>query len=180
MNYRRGFQRLYAVLTVAWVALLLFALPSDRLKFWSMQPNDWATVHGPWEKDPALPDQSRYGTVTPAPPKSKFGGIPVDEPFKPPPLSSEEKPTGKFVPPPLESEGKPANVFEETAKSGDWKIWTESGSDQPPSRAQKGLWLAGALFGPPVFGYAAIFLVIPWVYRGFRPASTSLTGTESR
>ena len=34
MNYRRGFQRLYAVFTLAWVVVLLFALPADRLKFW--------------------------------------------------------------------------------------------------------------------------------------------------
>ena len=35
MNYRRGFQRLYAVLAIAWVAGLLFTLPSDRLRFWA-------------------------------------------------------------------------------------------------------------------------------------------------
>ena len=34
MNFRRGFQRVYAVLTVAWIGILLFALPSHRLKFW--------------------------------------------------------------------------------------------------------------------------------------------------
>ena len=35
MNYRRGFQRLYAVITVAWIGGVLLATPVDRLKFWS-------------------------------------------------------------------------------------------------------------------------------------------------
>jgi hypothetical protein len=34
MNYRRGFQRIYAVLTVGWVAAVLLVLPADRLNFW--------------------------------------------------------------------------------------------------------------------------------------------------
>src|SRR5208283_55834 len=37
------------------------------------------------------------------------------------------------------------------------------------SRTQRTMWLASALFGPPALGYAAIFFVIPWVCRGFRP-----------
>ena len=37
------------------------------------------------------------------------------------------------------------------------------------SRTGKMLWLAGMLFGPPVAGYLAAFLIVPWVYRGFRP-----------
>ena len=34
MTYRRGFQRLYAVLVLIWVCVLLFALPTYRLRFW--------------------------------------------------------------------------------------------------------------------------------------------------
>ena len=34
MNYRRGFQRIYAMLTLAWIAILLLNLPSDRWDFW--------------------------------------------------------------------------------------------------------------------------------------------------
>ena len=34
MNYRRGLQRVSAVLAIAWVAGVLFALPADRVRFW--------------------------------------------------------------------------------------------------------------------------------------------------
>jgi hypothetical protein len=38
MNYRRGFHRVYAVLTVAWVVVVLFTQPHDSLKFWQAIP----------------------------------------------------------------------------------------------------------------------------------------------
>jgi hypothetical protein len=41
----------------------------------------------------------------------------------------------------------------------------------PESRLRKALWLAGVLIGPPATGYGFLFFVIPWIYRGFRPAS---------
>jgi hypothetical protein len=69
MNYRRGFQRLYAVLTVAWAAVVCFAYQ------WTAQPRadggDWFTQK--------------------APPKSAFGagefppGMRPDVSVKPPP-----------------------------------------------------------------------------------------------
>jgi hypothetical protein len=34
MTYRRGFQRAYAVVVVAWVAFVLLGTPSERLRFW--------------------------------------------------------------------------------------------------------------------------------------------------
>ena len=34
MNYRRGLQRLYAVLTVAWIALVLFTVLPGRWRPW--------------------------------------------------------------------------------------------------------------------------------------------------
>lgn len=39
-----------------------------------------------------------------------------------------------------------------------------------PSRTEKALWLSSILLVPPMAGYGVFFLVIPWVYRGFRPA----------
>jgi hypothetical protein len=36
MNYRRGFQRVYAVLTVVWVIAVLLFAPSQRLRFWKV------------------------------------------------------------------------------------------------------------------------------------------------
>jgi hypothetical protein len=37
MNLGRDLQRLYGVLTVAWIAAILATVPSYRLKFWSIQ-----------------------------------------------------------------------------------------------------------------------------------------------
>jgi hypothetical protein len=34
MNYRRGFQRVYAVLTVVWIAIVLFTVISGRWEPW--------------------------------------------------------------------------------------------------------------------------------------------------
>ncbi|MGD1093014.1 MAG: hypothetical protein ABSB35_13610 [Bryobacteraceae bacterium] len=36
MNYRRGFQRVYAVVTVVWVVSVLLFAPSERLRFWKV------------------------------------------------------------------------------------------------------------------------------------------------
>lgn len=47
MNYRRGFQRIYAVLTVAWVAGVLLILPANRVNFW----RKWDI----WDQVAALP-----------------------------------------------------------------------------------------------------------------------------
>ena len=128
MNYRRGLRRAYAVLTATWVAVLLFTLPSDRLKFWSAPPQNVKVTN-------------------------RFG----DEPIPPPPPSGV-----RF------QEEQHSDSFQEAARSGDWNIWTRDG--EPATRVQKVLWLAGVLFIPPVFGYIAIFFMIPWVYRGFRPS----------
>ena len=36
MNYRHGFQRVYAVLTVVWIMAVLVFAPSQRLRFWKV------------------------------------------------------------------------------------------------------------------------------------------------
>ena len=36
MNYRRGFQRVFAVVTVVWVVAVLLFAPSERLRFWKV------------------------------------------------------------------------------------------------------------------------------------------------
>jgi hypothetical protein len=38
MKYRRGLQRIYAVLAVGWIAAVLITQPPDRLKFWQVTP----------------------------------------------------------------------------------------------------------------------------------------------
>ena len=37
------------------------------------------------------------------------------------------------------------------------------------SRIGKSLWLLGLLFGPPLVGYFGLFILFPWLYRGFKP-----------
>ena len=91
MNYRRGLQCVYAVLTVACIAYAFMAIPSVYLKFWSVQPNQWADI-----AETLAPYQLRI---------------------------------------------------------------------------IKAAQLAAIFFLPPLIGYAAIFLVIPWIYRGFRSAN---------
>jgi hypothetical protein len=53
----------------------------------------------------------------------------------------------------------------------DVSVDTPTHVGQETSRSQKALWLAGVLFAPPVLGYVAGFLMVPWVYRGFRPSA---------
>ena len=52
MNYRRRPPLVYAALTVAWAAVLLFVLPSDRL-FWLVEPSDVTKAQRPQGKIPA-------------------------------------------------------------------------------------------------------------------------------
>lgn len=58
-NYRRGFQRVYAILTVVWFAMLLFMLPAERLEFWKVPtvalPSDAITVPNPKDSLPPPP-----------------------------------------------------------------------------------------------------------------------------
>jgi hypothetical protein len=116
MNYRRGFQRVYAVLTVARVAAVLLTQPHDRLEFWQVTP------------------------------------VPTFEEFK------------KSFPVPAEVKFSANSAV---AWDSDWKVL----EPQPVSRTQKVLWLAQILLIPPAFGYLIAFFLIPWIYRGFRPAT---------
>jgi len=204
MNYRRGFQRLYAVIAATWVVVLLLVLPSGRLRFWNACPG-----------------------------QNSWGDCPVAD-YLPPLLTDADidRPDAKEVshlPPGWKPEdaGKPKpDLWEEARKAfqrGErpWEIWENHSNIPPPPpgftldaatptlvQAPDGdffrfpasmktpdiesamrklypshspilyrikpvgkafFWLAGVLFGPPLFGYAALFFLIPWIYRGFRP-----------
>ena len=60
MSYRVGFQRLYAVLTVAWVGFILLTTPANRLQVWSadlpknliVDPSQASTLWKPVSEDP--------------------------------------------------------------------------------------------------------------------------------
>lgn len=122
MNYRRGFQRVYAVLTVVWIAASLIALPAHRLRFWEA---------------PSLEGEKIQFEPLP-------GGMTIDELARK--HGSTVEPAGGTTP---DSFVQDEPTFTRTCIG-------------------KSLWLAGLLFLPPLAGYATIFLVIPWIYRGFR------------
>jgi hypothetical protein len=192
MNYRRGLQRVYAVLTVVWVAVMLFALPAYRLRFWDA-PIDYdalAAKYGAIDDSYATRVKDTKAMAVPPPTgyvldhskawyearEKQTGWARTDDystSRQPPPL-----PKGA-VPLPPDAAAPPAAPID----YGSHSVLVDSGSDQlrivksdplpaPPfseSRMGKATWLTGVLFLPPIFGYTAIFLVIPWIYRGFRP-----------
>ena len=104
MNYRRGLQRLYLVLAVAWVAGVLFVVPSGRWEPWhkKVDPKVWADL----------------GVVPATPEEVSFSDLKSIRDYR-------------------------------------IEVW---------------LWATGLAFIPPLIGYAFLFLVAPWVYRGFHPA----------
>jgi hypothetical protein len=190
MNYRRGLQRVYAVLTVGWIVTLLFAQPPNRLKFWSL-PIDYdalAKKAGAISSSPpvdydALAQQARaisssvdYTAVT-----KQFGGTPVapsaqtgkdwfaanapksSEPFRPPPLSSWKGSA---------ADSSDAGTFK-LAPPSSWQGPADLSSlgYTETSRLGKLLWLLGVLLIPPAIGYGLLFYLARWVYRGFRPAA---------
>jgi hypothetical protein len=136
VNYRCGFQRLYAVLAIAWVAALLFVLPSGRVSFWV-----------------------------------------ADHPVASSAITKRIASNGKTYVFPLDAtkdeiqELVGLSVAWAEVPNGDWQHETKSDNRPEPLSPRPGqaLWLAGVLFVPPMLGYATIFLLIPWIYRGFRP-----------
>jgi hypothetical protein len=123
MNYRRGLQRVYAVLTVGWIAVVLFALPAYRQRFW------------------ASGFVLRYVPLTP----EQFRAA-LDAGFTPDQIIE----------------------YEQMRKAA-----TIPKASFSESRIGKAAWLAGVLFLPPISGYVIACFIIPWIYRGFRPASTA-------
>jgi len=188
MNYRRGLQRLYAVSTVAWVGVLLFALPADRLNFWSTQPSDWVTVHGPWEKYStektdytALAEQVRQNARLGQKVKTVYPGeyndlsdvdLGAAIKAKYPSVSEENLSADWFARnAPLSKTFDPDAFLTKRAIDGAVKANQFTIPPVAPSRIQRALWLAGVLLLPPACGYLIIFLVTPWIYRGFRPGT---------
>jgi hypothetical protein len=161
MNYRRGFQRLYVVLTVAWVAIACFA------NQWKAQPR---ADEGAWFTRNALP-KSTFGddSAVKLPPGAKL--------MEPPPGYTPDKPT---TAPPDEFDQykvKPnASQSHGTASLSDIVSAESPNSNPQPTAAlryAKGISIA---LVPPAFGYLMLFQVVPWVWRGFRPATRTTEG----
>lgn len=103
MNYRRGLQRLYAVLAITWVAAILLFATRDRPTH-----TDWIEV----------PDSQLKGDV-------------FDQ------VAAEYK--RDHTPP------EPEELV---------RYWSVQGT---------------IAVGPPAVGYLLLFVVLPWIYRGFNP-----------
>lgn len=146
MNYRRGLQRVYAVITVVWIAAWLFALPSYRLRFWVAPVDDSYATRVKESK--GVP-----GILAPLP-----EGYVLEHT-----IEWEKQNKAK----------KQQDCFADNAPPATEPIRYSVIPNEPvfaESRTGKTLWLAAVLFGPPVTGYLGAFLIVPWVYRGFRPS----------
>jgi hypothetical protein len=143
MNYQRGF--LYAMLALAWVALLLFVLPSDRLWFWVAEPSEMGTVRQARGKYPPTKQIEFEGIVYEFP--NDFADADIQKAL------SATEPNG--VSPVYAA--RDFSSYREFAK----------GSTIPfkESRNGKFTWLGRILLLPPLFGYVVIFVVVPWIYR---------------
>jgi|SRR5579863_7411808 len=127
MNYRRGFQRAYAVLVVMWVATVLYVLPGERLKFWQRASDSFVP-------DYEGPNNSGVDNVI-------------------------------EIPAPSRNERQ----FKFTMTDGKtYIVTTEDAITERP--IGKVAWLAAWLLAPPIFAYGVLFIVLPWVFRGFHPA----------
>jgi hypothetical protein len=213
MNYRRGFQRLYAVLTCGWIVFLLFALPSDRLKFWEVDDrrdvppdtlpadifdkkqsftptplslegkgaNDYAALAASVrlealtaeDIDPEL-ERGHFGDIVLNPDVAELGKrLKAKHPGSYDVLLDEavgKSVMTKYLPNDWKTDAGPPIM-----KKGLDHIAsvTKAPEPPPPYRYYAGrlMWLLGVAIGPPLVGYALLFLVLPWVFRGFRSAA---------
>jgi hypothetical protein len=170
MNWRAGFQRVYAVLSVVWIAVVLLAAPTARLKFWATEidydalaqqarsgryraedielpPGAKLTDPGEWLKKHATDSQ-----VSPAPQRKAEWKPPPQDVFTDIDIAAHDSQASRVSTP----QSKLSIV-----KSEPLPI-TES-------RLSKIRWLSAMLFLPPVVGYILLFHVFRWVYRGFKP-----------
>jgi hypothetical protein len=103
-------------------------------------------VHGPWEDyGGTVVDPSQVTPAIPAPPPG----------FKLVPSKDEVLKDPNFQGLPEEERRKVLTKIEELS---------------PNTRTVRTLWLAGILLMPPAVGYGVFFIVVPWIYRGFKPA----------
>jgi hypothetical protein len=192
MNYRRGFQRIYAVLTVAWVAGILLLLPTDRLDFWrevrtnipkatdkvqiQMPPGcdslhrlvveEWVAAHPNANQDEFLKEQQaprkNGSNFTAADCHDAFAPCWDQSPASRPDDKCSELEIFKRV------EEKLVEANENHLAKPTWIYEHLTLAVPIESRLQRFLCLLSLLLLPPALGYAAFFYVAPWVFRGFK------------
>jgi len=137
MNYRRGFQRTYAVLAVAWIALVIFMVTSDRWIWtqWRITPTTWDAL------------AKECGSVDVPP--GELGSNPTD------PSAIADQYIRQ-----LDQQNRPAQNNNQSVKNGAKTLVVPPGP--------KVEWTAALSLPVPVLGYLFLFVVIPWIYRGFK------------
>lgn len=189
MNYHRGLQRLYAMLTVVWFAIVLLTTPADRFDFWKNRSVGTATpvvtsvtwsgeqnqeidfiVHGKnfqqgcfaliaiyspesgWRYLDSLQPRETHPNLL----RLHYRSVPVAED-----LVLVENPGG------LMSQPTPFVVAAEQPEQDNlFQNLTRAVDDDVPG--QGFLWFVLCLLLPPALGYAALFVLIPWIFRGFK------------
>jgi hypothetical protein len=191
MNYRRGFQRVYAVLTVAWVAGVLLVLPADRLNFWRQRNTDdhegpvvdSVTWTGERKQEIDFTIRGRNfqpGSLVLIAQYTQAGGWKYLESLQPRSIETNE-----LI---VHYAGLPASEDMLIVERPDQRMsrpmpFLVAADEQPrserlyehirleltaDSRLGRILWLLSLLMLLPAFGYTALFYLAPWVFRGFK------------
>jgi hypothetical protein len=144
MNYRRGFQRIYALVFGAWVTTTLLILPPQRLAFW----RKWSV----FDEFAAHPCATQAEIS-----KNQQDHQPTEER----PCSDQE------IFNQVEEEAR-------HAEPPKWIYDHITLAVPIESRLQRFMWLLGLLILPPAIGYAAFFYIATWIFRGFKSSTRGL------
>lgn len=174
MNYRGGFQRLYGVFTVAWVASVLYIVPTGRLEFWSVAQSTLdpaQSILDPVQIPKSVKNsawQAYYDSATTEELEKALNKMPLPTEAKADLWDAKNAETqwaSTANLPPGHTLDVPTTPPVTASKSRSSAV-----SPPPESRTRKLFWLAGVLFFAPATGYFLLFYVVGWVYRGFKPA----------
>lgn len=149
LNYRRGAQRIYLVLSVLWVGVIAAVSVAGRPDTAAPRKNDPVVS----SVDPGSRGDTGKDWFSRNAPQPQIW----DEHGKPIYLDDKGNPIPSFD-----------DFVKESERSGDWKLWKqgEKGKSQSTTRyweAQSALALM-----PPIVGYLLLFGILPWIGRGFR------------
>jgi hypothetical protein len=173
MDYRRGFQRVYAVAAIVWIGGALIALPSDRVRFWAgpdrvetisqEEAGRWLQAQYKARSRPVIAFVNRLVA-------KNFGKLPPEQDLlramaEDPEFRKLYRIEGIEVRPPTAApeRGPTADSWAEEFRS----LRAEQ-SEARASRTRRLLWLLGVLFVPPVAFYVAGFYAAPWIADGFK------------
>jgi hypothetical protein len=202
MNYRRGFQRIYAVLTVAWAATVMLLLPADRVNF-GRQQNTAAheapvveSVTWTGERTQEIDFRIRGRNFQPGclvliAQYTQAGGWKYRASLQPHETTAHELIVRYAGLPANEDMAVVENPDERmsravpfliAAEQPKWESFYEHITLAVPvdSRIERFLCLLGLLMLPPAFGYAVLFYFAPWIFRGFKATEQPPQGQHVR